>query len=146
MIRYSHAVPLLAAFALGACGSEPEQEPVGEGMSMDDVAARAGEAETPRPGEYRTTQELLEFNVPNMPQQATQMVRSMMEEGGAAQNTYCLTGQETANAREAMITSMTQSDCTVSRFDMSGRTIDAEMQCPSGGGMSGTAMLTGTME
>ena len=41
---------------------------------------------------------------------------------------------------------MTESDCTVQRFDVSGSNIDAALSCPSGtDGISGDVTMTGTI-
>ena len=139
------ALPVLAAFALAACGSDSDAEMAEDGISADGISAELAAAETPRPGQYRTTQELLEFTLPGLSGDMESMVRSAFAEGAADENTYCLTADEAENSRTEMLSNMAESDCSVSRFDMSGGAIDAAMTCPTGDGISGDVTMTGTM-
>lgn len=144
-MRSSYALPLVAALALAACGGGAEEDAAGEGMTSEEVATASAEADMPRPGLYRTSQELVELEMPGMPQEMLGMMRSAFEEGAAEESTYCLTAAEAENAREEMLTGMAESDCEISRYDMSGGRIDAAMSCPTGEGISGDVTLTGTM-
>ncbi len=139
-------LPLAAAFALSACGSDTDEELAGDAMSADEVADAVAEAETPRAGQYRSSQELLEFAVPGLDADMEELIRSAFAEGAAEETTYCLTEEDAANNREEMLRGMAESDCEVTRFDMVGGTIDAAMSCPTGEGMSGDVTLTGTMD
>lgn len=136
------AFPVIAAFALAACGSEADDEP----MSMDEVADQMGEAEMPEPGLYRSSQELLELDVPGVDPEFASMLRASFEEGAAEESTYCLTPEEAANGRQEMLSGMAESECEITRFEVSGNTIDAAMSCPTGQGASGDVTITGTMD
>lgn len=150
-MRSSYVLPLVAALALAACGGGAEEDTAGEdamageGMTSEEVAAESAGADMPRPGLYRTSQELVELEMPGMPEEMMGMMRSAFEEGAAEESTYCLTAEEAENAREEMLTGMAESDCDISRYDMSGGRIDAAMSCPTGEGVSGDVTMNGTM-
>lgn len=144
-MRSSYALPLVAALALAACGGT-EEDVAGEELTSEQLAAETAGAETPRPGLYRTSQELVELDMPGMPEEMMGMMRSAFEEGAAEESTYCLTADEAENAREQMLTGMAESDCDISRYDMSGGRIDAAMSCPAGDGVSGDVTMNGTMD
>lgn len=142
------ALPLAAALTLAACGDNEADEAdaeAGEGMSGTDMATAMADAPMPRPGQYRSTQELLELDIPGAPEQVLNMMRGAFEEGAQAENTYCITEEEAANSRQEMLEGMAESDCTVERFDVSGGTIDGLMSCPTGDGVTGDLAMTGTM-
>lgn len=141
-MRIAIILPLAAALMLTACGDSAEEE----GTSVTDVVDQMAEGPQPLPGQYTTTTELLEFSVPGLSEDMRAMMEAAMAEGAAEGATYCLTPEDSANSREEMIKSMTESDCTVQRFDVSGNMIDAALSCPSGtDGISGDVTLNGTM-
>lgn len=113
---------------------------------MEELVDEMGDAETPVPGQYRSTQELLELDVPGVDAQFVDMMRASFAEGAAEESTYCLTAEQGANGREEMLSGMAESDCTISRFDVSGNTIDAAMSCPTGQGITGDVTINGTMD
>ncbi len=145
-MRKTLAIPMIAAFALTACGSDADPSAEGEPIALEDAVEEMGEAEMPTPGQYRTTQELLDIELPGVDEQFVEMLRANFAEGAGEENTYCLTPEEAANGREEMLAGMAESDCTVTRFDVSGGNIDAAMSCPTGQGVSGDVTLTGTMD
>ncbi|GAA0274902.1 hypothetical protein GCM10009127_14340 [Alteraurantiacibacter aestuarii] len=142
MRKSLYVLPLAAALALTACGGDAD----GDDVTADEMASQLADAETPQPGQYRSTQELLELDVPGMPEEMAGMMRSAFAEGAAEETTYCLTAEDAASSREQMLANMAESDCNVERFDMSGGTIDAAMNCPTGQGITGDVSLTGTMD
>ena len=145
-MRKTIAIPMIAAFALAACGSDADTAESGEAMSLEDAVEEMGEAEMPTPGEYRTTQELIDIELPGVDEQFVDMLRANFAEGAGESSTYCLTPEEAADGREEMLSGMAESDCTVTRFDVSGNSIDAAMSCPTGQGVSGDVTLAGTMD
>lgn len=139
-MRTVSVLPIVAALALAACGSGDD-----EATTLADAAEAVADAPQPLPGQYRTTTELQEFNVPGMPEDALAMVRAQMAESDADVTTSCLTPEQAANSQEEMLKNMTQGSCTVQRFDVSGGNIDAAMSCPAGDGITGDVTVTGTM-
>ena len=147
-MRAIHTLPLAAAILLAACGGSGETDADGdEKISGDELTAAAADMVQPRPGQYRTTAELVEFEVPGMPDEQKQMMRTMMSQGAAQAATTCLTPEDVEkNGARGMVQNMAEGDCEFSKFNVNGGTIDAEMQCKGAGGPAGTVKMTGTME
>jgi hypothetical protein len=92
----------------------------------------------PQPGQYEASYELLEFDVPGMPEAARAQMEQAM--GGAAEVAkgikYCLTPEEAeSQGARSMAENMAEGNCTFAKFDVDGGTISADMQCsgPEGG-------------
>lgn len=141
-MRLTFTVPVLAAFALAACGSDADAP---ETLSSEDVAAAVSEIEAPQPGLYASRQELIELNVPGAPESMLAQMRAAFAEGAQEESTVCVTEATPEEMRNEMLRGMAESQCTVSRFDVSDGQIDGAMECPAGGGVSGNVTLTGTM-
>lgn len=141
-MRRSVILPLAAALALAACGGSDTRE--GE-VGMDDVAAAAASIPQPEPGEYRSTVEMIEFDVPGMTDAMKQQMRAAAESGMREGNSFCLTPEEAAEGPEQMVQNMAESNCSFQRFDVAGGTIDAAMTCSGEDGFEGQVALTGTM-
>jgi hypothetical protein len=146
-MRLIHSAPLAAAILLAACGGDADTD--GDGaISSDEVAAEAAGAIQPQPGLYRTSFELLELDIPGMPEEMQQQMQAQMGTvaGGAGGLTYCLTPEDAAaNGAEEMAKNMAASDCTVARFDVSGGTISTEMQCKDSSGGTSKVTMDGQM-
>ncbi|MFC3102166.1 DUF3617 domain-containing protein [Altererythrobacter lauratis] len=141
-MRFICLLPVAAVLTLTACGDSAEDSPT----TLEEAAEEMTEGPTPQPGQYTTTTELLELNIPGLTPEMQQMFEQMMAEGAQEGASYCLTAAEVTSSREEMLKNMTESDCTVQRFDMSGGTIDAALTCPPGtDGISGDVRMTGTM-
>lgn len=142
-MRSIHSAPLAAAILLAACGGGADTNDDGA-ISGEEVVAEAAGMIRPQPGQYRTNFELLEFDVPGMPE----AVREQM--GGAAEVvqpiTYCLTPEEAeANGAEQMAKQMAEGDCTIARFDASGGSVSAEMECSGANGAASHVTMDGQM-
>lgn len=146
-MRLKTALPIiLSTFALAACGSDAGPAEDGVPMSADEVASEMADAETPQPGQYQTTQELLELSIPGVDEELLSMMRGSFEQASSQTSSYCLTPEEAENGREKMLEGMTEADCDITRFDVSGNSIDAALSCPTGQGVSGDVTLSGTMD
>jgi hypothetical protein len=140
-------VPLAAAILLAGCGGDADTNEDGA-VSGEEVAAEAAGAITPQPGQYRTSYQLLEFNVPGAPEAMKQQIEAQM--GGAAEVakpiTYCLTPEQaSANGAEQMAKKMAEGNCTVAKFDVSGGTVSGEMQCTGADGSVSRVVVDGQM-
>ncbi|MBO9518811.1 MAG: DUF3617 domain-containing protein [Porphyrobacter sp.] len=143
-MRAIHTLPLVAAILLAACGSN--EDTTGKGMSPEQVADEAGDLVTPRPGQYKTTVELLEFDAPGMPDSAKQQMQQVFASGLAQGNTFCMTEEDAArNGPEQMVKNLAESDCEVKKFNVSGSDVVAEMQCAGQGGGTNTVKMQGEM-
>jgi len=145
-MRPIHSLPLAAAILLAACGGgETDADGDGE-LSAEEVAAEAEGMVQPRPGQYRTTLELVEFDAPGMPDSAKQQLQQAFESGLAEGNTFCMTEAEAAeNGPREIVENLAESDCEMKTFQVSGGSVVAEMQCASQGGGSQTVKMEGQM-
>ena len=145
-MRLVHTAPLAAAVLLAACGSGADSNNDGK-VSSDEVVAEAAGAIKPQPGLYRTSFEMLELNVPGMPDAVKQQMQAQMGGTGAARtSTFCLTPEEAAaNGAEQMAKNMAEGNCTVGRFAVSGGTISTEMTCTGAGGATSHVVMDGQM-
>lgn len=141
-MRLIHTAPLAAAILLAACGGDAD----GSGnISDEELAAEASGMVQPQPGQYRVALELLEFDVPGMPESAKQEMQQLFSSGLAEGNTVCMTEADVAeNGAEQMVRKLAESDCTMNTFNVSGGTVKAEMQCLENGASS-TVRMDGQM-
>ena len=134
---------------LTACSSE-EETPAAEdsvAMSAEDVQSAAEGIVKPQPGQYTSKMEVLEFDVPGLPPEQADMMKSMMEGLGEQTASYCLTEEEVGNGFQDMVEASQDGDCTFDKFDTTAGTIDAAMTCKTPQGdakatLSGTATPT----
>jgi hypothetical protein len=139
-MRTVHALPLAAAILLAACGGNEE---AAEGVAAGDAAEEAAELVQLRPGEYRVSLELLEFDMPGLTDEAKQQAQQFYS-SGLTGHTFCMTPQDAANnGAEQMVKSMTDSDCTTKSFNVSGGSVVSEMQCAMDGGITSTMRMEG---
>ena len=146
-MRLIHSTPLAAAVLLAACGGDADTNNDGA-LSSEEVVAEAAGAIKPQPGLYRTSYEVLEFDVPGMPDSVKQQMKAQMDTTSdmSGTTTACLTqAQADENGAEQMAKNMARGDCTVSKFDVSGGSLSAEMQCAAVGGTTSHVVLDGEM-
>ena len=133
-MRAIHTLPLAAAILLAACGGDADADGDGD-LSAEEIAAESEGMVQPRPGQYRATLELLEFDAPGMPESAKQQMQEIFASGLAEGNSFCMTEADVAeNGPEEMVKNLAESDCTMNSFNVSGNTVVADMQCPGQGG------------
>jgi hypothetical protein len=135
-------LPIAALLALSACGSSDDEATDAAGGG--DIAV-SEDGPMPQPGQYRTTAELVEFNMPSAPPEAAQIMQQAFSQGAMEANSYCLTPEQASTSREDMLKSMAESNCTVDTFTMAGGRINATLSCPTGQGVSGQVTMAGTM-
>ena len=144
-MRPIHALPLAAAILLAACGGDADSDGDGN-VSAEEAAAEAEGMVQPLPGQYRSSIELLEFDVPGMPESVKQQMQQIAVGGLAEGNTFCMTKEQAAeNGAEQMVKQLTESDCTVESFNVSGGSVVADMQCAGEGGGTGKVHMEGDM-
>ncbi|WP_162935760.1 DUF3617 domain-containing protein [Tsuneonella amylolytica] len=136
------AAVLAPLFVLAACGSESEPR------TAEEVVAEAGKLEKPRPGQYETQVELLEFSVPGLPPKQAEQLRSMMGNVQEKASSYCLTQAEADKGFEDSIRKMTEGTggmkCEFDKFDAGGGKLDAALSCTGGQGLNSTITIDGT--
>jgi hypothetical protein len=144
-MRAIHTLPLAAAILLAACGGDADADGDGS-VSGEEIAAEAEGMVQPRPGQYRATLELLEFDAPGMPESAKQQMQEIFASGLSEGNSFCMTEADVAqNGPEEMVKNLAESDCTMNSFNVSGGTVVADMQCPGQGGVTSTVHMEGQM-
>lgn len=146
-MRLIHTAPLAVAILLAACGGDADTNDDGK-VSGEEAVAEAANVPKPQPGQYRTTTEILEFNIPGAPDEVKQRIQAQM--GGVAEMSKptltCLTPEQAAqNGAEQMAKNMAEGNCTVARFDVSGGSISSEMQCTDARGGVSHVTLDGQM-
>lgn len=146
-MRLIHTAPLAAAILLAACGGDADTNDDGA-VSGEEAVAEAANAIKPQPGQYRTTTELLEFNLEGASDEVKQRIQQQM--GGLGEvskpTLSCLTPEQAAaNGAEEMAKKMAEGNCTVARFDVSGGSISAEMQCVDVNGGTSRVLMDGQM-
>jgi hypothetical protein len=93
-------------------------------------AAAANVASSPRPGQYRTTAELVLFEVPDVPETLVSQARNAFLEGLASGNDFCLAPDPASDAmRRKMLENIAEGDCSFSRFTAHGVVVSAAMSC-----------------
>lgn len=132
------------ALSLAACGSKEPAEPA-EPSSMAQVRQEAAELQRPLPGQYRQTTELKGIDVPGMPKEAADRMMEMMQKAQVRE--FCLTAEEADKGFRDMFENVGRDDgeCTYSRFDVNGGTLDARMECKTPGGGTGMITLAGNI-
>ena len=144
-MRLVYSLPLAAAIALAACGGDADTDADGK-VSAEEIAAASEGMVQPRPGQYRASLELLEFEAPGLPEGAKEQMQQIFASGLAEGNSFCMTEEDVAkNGAEEMVKNLAESDCTMNAFNVSGGNVTADMQCPAEGGGTSTVKMDGTM-
>lgn len=133
-----------AALALIGCSEAGKVDDPSDAGQME--AAMAAMAK-PTPGEYSTTSNLVEFDMPGVPEQDQQMMRGIMEMASGQETKFCLT-EEMAEAgyKDYIKTLQSGADnCEYTSFDASGGKLEAKMECKDPSGGEGTIAFSGTI-
>lgn len=136
------------AMALSACGSK-DQAPAGgtaDGgpKTMAQAQEEAKKLDRPEPGEYRQTIEITDLSMPGMDPKQAEAMKKMMK--ASQQHTFCLTAEDSDKGFKDMFDEVGKGgQCSYSRFDVSGGTLDAVMNCKSQMEGTSTMALTGTV-
>lgn len=132
----------LAALALAGCGSKDDAGK-GEPKSVEEVKQEAAKLEKPEPGEYRQDVQITKFEIPGLPAQAAEQMKAAMET--TQKGTFCLTQADADKGFKDMFNNVGKGNqCTYSKFDVDGGTLDAQMECkspPQGAQQVGTAAI-----
>lgn len=132
---------LVALLALSACG-QPEP------LTQEEVLLRAQSLPTPDPGLYRTTTTLVRFTMSEPAAADTAWAEANMVTGTPGTSESCLAPEEAARGFAPLMEAMAAGGCTVTRFDVEGGRMDADLACESAQGtitqitMIGTASAT----
>lgn len=129
--------------SLTACNSEPA-----EPRTADEVIAEAGKLDAPRPGQYETSVEMIDFSIPGLPAQQAEQMKSMMGGMGGKASAHCLTPEEAEKGFEESVRKMTEGtgemDCEFAKFAVDGGKLDAALTCKGPQAMTAEIALAGT--
>ena len=140
-MRFTPALPLIAALALAACSDDADAELTDEALSEEEVASIEDNGEMPAPGEYTTSEELIEFDAPGLDDAKLAEARNAFAEGAAEPLLFCITEETT---REQWLSAITEANCTLSRLSADGNNLDGVMQCSAEEGLNGRIEVSGT--
>lgn len=133
------------ALALAACGSEPDQP-----KTAEEVIEAADELVKPRPGLYRSSAEVIEFEIPGIPPEQATRMRDMVAGLQGEQRTQCLTEAEAEEGFQRVVKRLGEGQdgitCTFSRFDAAGNDLDAALTCSGPSGVDAEMTIDGTVE
>ena len=119
-----------AVVALNACNKEPRVDE--KNATPAEVAAKVRESGvdqvTIRPGLWQSKVTIEKFDVPGMPPEMAQQMKSVMAEGQAHDSSTCLTPEDVKRPKEDFFAGKNK-ECRYEHFTMGGGKIDAEMQC-----------------
>ena len=124
-LRQGHL--LVAAMALAAAGCGEER------VTGEDVLARAGTLENPRPGLYETTTEIVSYELPGAHPQEAHRQRTEMENIGKETGQRCVTESEAEagfeKLLEELVDGINSMDCGFTRFEADAPRVNATLSC-----------------
>lgn len=116
---------------LAACGSNPSVDE--KNASVEDVANRVAEVSkaegTIRPGKWQSTMTIEQMDMPGMPPEAREQMKSMLANARVTET--CVTPEEAKQPNPKMFAGNDQ--CRYDHFKMGDGKIDAEMHCSQQG-------------
>ena len=138
-MRASYAFPLLAALALVACNKD---DPATDGeLNASDVdAAIADNGVMPQPGEYTTSETLVELDAPGMTEESIAAMRAAFNDGAQDPHLFCVTEETT---RDQWLSDMTEANCSFSSLQADGDELTGVMSCTSEESFNGRVELGG---
>lgn len=142
-MRLIYTLPLITGLALAACGDsgtveDPANNPEGVANAMANLPK-------PEAGEYQTTGELVEFEVPGMAEDEIEMARTFMAAMFTEPQSQCITAEEAEEGYEGMIGDMGQDNeaCEMTAFNATSDGFNATMNCDDGQGNVGSMTYEG---
>ncbi|MGB3795330.1 MAG: DUF3617 domain-containing protein [Alteraurantiacibacter sp.] len=133
-----------SSLALTACGDSGAVEDPSDPAQIE---AATQDLPKPQPGEYRTSGELVELDLPGASDEELQMMRGIMEQGATQERTFCMTQEEADEGYREFLENLQQGsdECQFTDFSVSGNKLDATMACDDGAGATGTMAFGGTI-
>lgn len=132
---------LSLALPLAACGSKPAVDE--KNVSVEQVANKVAEVSraegTIRPGQWQSTMTIEEMDMPGMPPEARDRMKTMFAKARTTEN--CVTPEEARQPNPKMFAGSDQ--CRYDHFTMGGGKIDAAMHCNQAG-TTQTMTMAGT--
>lgn len=139
-MRLTIAFPLLAGFALNACGSGSGSVQA-ENESVSEVARKVAAADIkPRPGRWESQVKFENLEMEGMPAGMKEAMAKQL--GEATSYSSCLTPEQVDQPDGGFFAGGAD-DCTYKKFSMAGGRVDAEMTCRQQG-MTQAMTMAGT--
>jgi len=140
------AVVLIAcALPLGACNKGPQVNE--KDASVAEVAKKvresAGDQSFVRPGLWESKVTIEQFDIPGMPPEMAQRMKTMMAENQEHGFENCLTPEDVKRPKEDFFAGKNNS-CRYEHFTMGGGKIDAAMHCGGKRGETQVMQMAGT--
>lgn len=139
------AIALIACAATCACGGEREVD--ARNASVEQVAnqVRAATADDQfvRPGKWQSKVTIEQLEMPGMPPQLAEQMKSAMARHQERTSESCLTPEQVKRPSEDFFAGK-DNDCRYDHFTMGAGKIDARMRCAAVGGASQVMEMTGT--
>ncbi len=128
------ALTMASALALAACGQGDVEL---KNASVEEVAKATAETQQLKPGQWKSTVQIVSADIPGLPPGAgamkDQMVKSMT--GRQTANEYCVTPEEAKKATADMLSGDKSGNCQFERYTIADGKLDAVMVCkPAQGG------------
>jgi uncharacterized protein DUF3617 len=141
-----HAVLLIAcALPLAACDKGPQVR--AKDASVADVAEKvrkaSGDESFIRPGLWESKVTIEKFEMPGMPPEMSQRMKSMMAQNQEHSSQSCLTAEDVKRPKEDFFAGK-NNECRYDHFTMGGGKIDAAMHCGGKHGESQAMQMAGT--
>lgn len=95
------------------------------------IGSAAAEAQV-QPGQWETSSTINSIEVPGVPPQIAEMMKSQMAGGKVTRTTYCITPQQAAQGPQEMLKQ--NPSCRFAKYSMKGGAISTEMSCTENGG------------
>lgn len=92
------------------------------------------------PGEWETSVQVLEAEMPGMPKVAADKLTKANAE--MRKHSYCITPEEASKPGGGFLTGDTKSQCTIEKLEMGGGRIEQIVSCPDPDGKPGMRMST----
>ena len=120
-----HLAVVALALAASGCGEER--------VTGEDVLARAGTLENPRPGLYETTTELVSYELPGANPQEADRQRTEAENIGKETGQRCVTEKEAKKGFETLLEEIVDGinsmDCGFTEFEANAPRVNATLKC-----------------
>lgn len=131
-------LPLAAAALLTACdsGNAPKSEA--------EVEKEMANLERPTPGLYRSTSQIVSFEVPGVSPAQAERMKGMFATADEGRE-FCLTKEEADKGFEEMTRKLAEGNCTYDHFKASGGNLDAQLSCETGKDMKASIAMKGTV-
>ncbi|MEP3226668.1 MAG: DUF3617 domain-containing protein [Parasphingorhabdus sp.] len=125
IILTSAAIALLAGCSSNGADADGDGE-----ITADEVAKEMNEVAL-EPGEWENTVEIVDVKIEGLPEGAPANFTDQMKTTTVTKT--CITEEQAKNPGAEFFAAQEQTDCKVTKFDMSGGAIDSKMSCSNVG-------------